>query len=285
MLAAEKQKVTATPERQWKAKLSLGFSCKKGKTILSARKHYGPLVVQRPFYPEGENVCHVYLIHPPGGVVGGDKLNLDIKLDSKSHVLITTPSAGKFYRSGFIKGSQIQKLTVEKESLLEWFPQETIFFNGCNSELETEINLSSGAMFCGWEINCLGRPAAGEKYQQGKIVQKINLYRENRPLFCERNEISGGSELLKSACGFNSSSVFGTMLATQMNKTLCNELQNYWHEKEEKLVSLTLINDVLVVRYLGDSAEQAKKYFSEIWSSIRMQQKNLKTCVPRIWAT
>lgn len=285
MLAVNKLKEHDSVEKQWKAKLTLGFSYKNNKTVLSKRKHYGPLVVQRPFYPEGDDVCHVYLIHPPGGVVGGDKLNLELKLDKQTHVLITTPSAGKFYRSGFLKGSQIQKLKVEKESLLEWFPQETIFFNGCNSELETEINLSSDAMFCGWEINCLGRPAAGEKYQQGKIVQKLSLYRDSRPVFLERNEIEGASDLLSSPCGFNNCSVFGTMLATQIDKNLSDELQNHWHDKKEKNISLTLIKDVLVVRYLGNSAEQAKKYFSDIWSSVRIKQKNLKPCAPRIWST
>jgi len=285
LLVAEKQKNTRSVEREWKAKLSLGFTYKNNKTVLSERKHYGPLVVQRPFYPEGNDLCHVYLIHPPGGVVGGDKLDLNINLEKQTQVLITTPSAGKFYRSGDFKGSQTQKMTVAKESILEWFPQETIFFNGCNSELETEIKLTSDALFCGWEINCLGRPASGEKYQQGKIIQKLSLYRDNKPIFLERNEIEGASELLSSAGGFNDCCVFGTMLATQIDKNLCDELQNHWHEKKEKNVSLTLIKDVLVVRYLGDSAEQAKKYFSEIWSSVRMKQRNLQACAPRIWST
>ena len=58
----------------WKAKLELGFKGREDKTYVSHRKHLGPLVIQKPFYPEGE-VCHVYLIHPPGGIVGGDELN------------------------------------------------------------------------------------------------------------------------------------------------------------------------------------------------------------------
>ena len=284
MLVAEKQMENPLTEREWKAKLSLGFSYKNNKTVLSHRQHYGPLVVQRPFYPESA-VCHVYLIHPPGGVVGGDKLQIEVNLKASTHVLFTTPSAGKFYRSGLLKGSQIQTLYVAEKSLLEWFPQETIFFNGCRSELETEIHLSDDAMFCGWEINCLGRPAADEKYLSGKITQKLKLFRDNKPLFLERNEIEGSSEILASPCGFNQRSVFGTMLATNIDKELCEELQNCWHEKNEKLLSLTLIGDVLVCRYLGDSAEQAKKFFSDIWSSVRMKQKNLKTCAPRIWST
>lgn len=275
---------TALPEREWKARLDLGFVKKNQRSVLAHRKHSGPLVVQRPFYPEGNNVCHVYLIHPPGGVVGGDKLAINVALEEQSRVLITTPSAGKFYRSGNLKGIQLQHLKVADNACLEWFPQETIFFNGCNSELVTEIDLITGADFCGWEINCLGRPASSELFDHGRIVQTIKLQRDQQPVFIERNVIEGGSELLTSACGFNNQPVFGTMLATSMNKTICDALQQQWHEKNQS-VSITLINDILVCRYLGDSAEQAKKIFTEVWASVRQQQSHLKPCAPRIWST
>ena len=62
--------------------------------------HEGPLRVQRPFYPANEQAdeCHVYLLHPPGGFVGNDTLEIEGTLAAGTHVLVTTPSAGKFYR-------------------------------------------------------------------------------------------------------------------------------------------------------------------------------------------
>jgi len=284
LLALKPVETELLATREWKARLDLGFVKKNQRSVLAYRKHYGPLVVQRPFYPEGDNVCHVYLIHPPGGVVGGDKLAINVELQEQSRVLITTPSAGKFYRSGRLKGVQIQQLKVEQQACLEWFPQETIFFNGCNSELITDIDLTSGADFCGWEINCLGRPASSELFEQGRIVQTIKLQREQQPVFIERNVIDGGSELLTSACGFNRKTTFGTMLATSMDEIICDELQSQWHDNNQP-VSITLINDILICRYLGDSAEQAKKIFTEVWASVRKKQSNLKPCAPRIWST
>ena len=182
MLAPKIRTEKVTSVREWKASLALMFAHKNGRTILKSREHYGPLVVQRPFYPEGA-VCHIYLIHPPGGVVGGDKLSIEVRLQEGSHTLITTPSAGKFYRSGDLKGTQSQYLMAEKDSLLEWLPQENIFFDGCRSEIKTDIRLTGNAMFFGWEINCLGRPAAREKFKQGTITQRINMYRDDRPIF------------------------------------------------------------------------------------------------------
>lgn len=284
MSALEKDVAVMTKPREWKAALSLSFSEKNQRTVLSKRQHIGPLVVQRPFYPEGA-VCHVYLIHPPGGVVGGDALKINIELENNSHVLITTPSAGKFYRCGELTGSQSQQLELAEGALLEWFPQENIFFNGCNSVLHTQINLTADAMFCGWEINCLGRPAANEQYRDGRLVQHFRLTRDNKPLFSERNEIKGSDDLLTARCGLHGHSVFANLIATSMDKDTCQQLQDIWHERSAKDVSITLIRDVLVCRYLGDSAEQAKSIFSEIWSVIRMKQKNLTPCKPRIWNT
>ena len=87
-----------TIQQGWIAKLELNFSVSRSKTFLSKRKHIGPLTVQQPFYPE-EGLCHLYLLHPPGGVVGGDQLSIVVKTDSDSGALITTPGATKIYRS------------------------------------------------------------------------------------------------------------------------------------------------------------------------------------------
>ena len=76
----------------WRAELSLGFTAEPvvdgprdgapaaPLTRLTTRAHRGPLVVQRPFYPEGPGVPHVYLLHPPGGIVGGDSLRVEVSV-------------------------------------------------------------------------------------------------------------------------------------------------------------------------------------------------------------
>ncbi|WP_455200705.1 urease accessory protein UreD, partial [Kaarinaea lacus] len=88
----------AIAQKPWKAQLTLGFEKRNHRTVVANRKHVGPLVIQKPFYPEGAP-CHIYLLHPPGGLVGGDQLTLNVDLNKESHVLITTPGAAKFYRS------------------------------------------------------------------------------------------------------------------------------------------------------------------------------------------
>lgn len=114
-------------EKGWLADIALRYELKRGKTCLTEKRHLGPLMVQRPFYPE-QGVAHTYLLHPPGGVVGGDTLSININVQPYAHALLTTPGATKFYRSAGGTASQTQTLTVAQEGFLEWLPQENIFF-------------------------------------------------------------------------------------------------------------------------------------------------------------
>ncbi|HEY3488167.1 MAG TPA: urease accessory protein UreD, partial [Gammaproteobacteria bacterium] len=112
----------------WQARLELGFERRDGKTVVAHRRHNGPLTIQKPFYPERSEICHVYLLHPPGGVAGGDALELEVAVSTGAHALITTPAAGKFYRCNDRTASLRQNLSVQAGSTLEWLPQETIVF-------------------------------------------------------------------------------------------------------------------------------------------------------------
>ncbi|MBM4202088.1 MAG: urease accessory protein UreD, partial [Gammaproteobacteria bacterium] len=141
----------------WNAELELRFAPGHGKTVIAHRRHVGPLLVQRPFYPEGP-VCHVYLLHPPGGVVAGDTLGIDVDAANGSAGLVTTPAAGKFYRSASGLARQSVSLRVADGASLEWLPQETIVYQGARVRSRITIELEAGARFVGWDVVALGRP-------------------------------------------------------------------------------------------------------------------------------
>ena len=92
----------------WHAALELDFTGTAERTWLTRRRHSGPLLVQRPFYPEGNKVCQVVIVHPPGGIAGGDVLEIDISADRHACVQLTTPGAGKWYR-GFGRKARVEE--------------------------------------------------------------------------------------------------------------------------------------------------------------------------------
>src|SRR5438132_12824784 len=133
----------------WKARLSLSFARDGNRSVLAERSHVGPLVVQKPLYPEGDAVCHAIVVHPPGGIAGGDELALDVRCERGSHAVLTTPGAGKWYRSAGPWAKQ--SLAFDVAGTLEWLPRETIVFDGALAAFECAVNLSDGARYIGWE--------------------------------------------------------------------------------------------------------------------------------------
>jgi urease accessory protein len=270
---------TDTP-RGWPASLNLRFAARAGRTVIAERAHRGPLQVQRAFYPEGPELCHVYLLHPPGGLVGGDELAVEVRVETGARALVTTPAAGKVYRSDGRRASQRQRLTVAGGSL-EWLPQETIVFDGARVELETRVDIEDGT-FVGWEILCLGRPAAGERFARGVCRQRVELWRAGKPLCLERACHEGA--VLGARWGLRGAPVTGTLLATPVPDDLA-ELRALVQLPDGDLASATRIGDVLVCRYLGGSAERARAHFARLWAAVRPKLLGRGEVPPRIWLT
>jgi len=267
----------------WLAQLELEFARRHDKTVIASRRHLGPLTIQRPFYPEGE-VCHSYVLHPPGGVVGGDQLELTLHLHTQAHALVTTPASTKFYRSSGATAKLTQQFNLAAESILEYLPQDTILFDACKLNSVTRIHLARHARYAGWEILCQGRPASGEKFDSGDCRQSYEIYREGRPLLIERAHLQGGSAMQSAQWGLAGYSVLGTMLITGANAEMLAAARTIATD-EGSLFSATLIEDVLLCRYLGSQGIEARDCFSRVWHSIRPQWCGRRACRPRIWDT
>ena len=272
-----------TADNGWRARLKLGYETRGGKTVLAENSHSGPLQVQKPLYPEGE-VCHTCILHPPGGVVGGDRLAIELSVSANGHALVTTPGATKFYRSGGEPAIQIQNLDVHG-GLLEWFPQDSIIFPGARARIETNINLKGAAVFIGWEVLCLGLPTKNERFSSGTMHSSIRLYQDGRPLFIDRLGITSEKDL-DSPAGLRGYPVCATLLATGVAKETIEKLRQLLPENSETfLTGMTMQNGLLVCRYLGGSTFEARSIFQSIWTGLRPSLANRDACPPRIWST
>ncbi|MEJ2621909.1 MAG: urease accessory protein UreD [Candidatus Thiodiazotropha sp.] len=264
----------------WHAQLKLGFRKTVKKTILAERFRHGPLSVQRALYPEND-LCHIYLLHPPGGVVGGDSLHIDVDVGPQANALITTPGATKFYRSLGPTADQQQQLNVCGGSL-EWFPQENILFPNAQVALSTEIRLRDEAKFIGWEINCLGRPAIRERFDPGRAELKFTIWRDDQPLLIERMLIED-RQGLDGAAGLRGHPVVATMVATLDGTSLIEAIRQL--DQQPQQIGITHTDGLLMVRYLGDSTERVRSHFKRIWQLLRPNIMNRPACEPRVWNT
>jgi urease accessory protein len=267
----------------WRASLALEFSFENQKTTLSSKIHDGPLVVQKPLYPEGGEVCHAIVVHPPGGIAGGDELALQARTGEGASALLTTPGATKWYRSAGAWARQ--RVSLEVKGTLEWLPQETIVFDGALGETGYEVDLSAGAGIIGWDIVCLGRTGSGERFARGMFRSSIRIRREGRLLWLERARIDGGGRLLDSPAGLGGSPVFGTLFACSLNlnQEFATEMRKM--EPETGRGAVTLLPGILLARYLGDSTEAARRYFIALWRILRPALAGREAIEPRIWST
>lgn len=285
VLPAPRQNRASRRNGGWHARLELEFAKHAARTVIARRRHSGPLTIQKPFYPEASGACHVYLLHPPGGVAGGDSLELDVAVAGGAHALITTPAAGKFYRSDGRQASWRQRFRVLEDSTLEWLPQETIVFDGSRGELCSRVDLGTRARFIGWETVCLGRPAARESFASGCYRQRLEIWREQRPLLIERSLFEGGAGLLSAAWGMQNYAVTATLVALPADERVLNAVRTQVRLDEPGLFAATLMDGVLVGRYLGFQAEHARRAFVTAWRALRPRLLGYTACEPRIWST
>ena len=272
----------------WKAFLSLGYCVEAGRTKLASRNHYGPLVVQKPLYPEGSEVCHTILLHPPGGIAGGDTLEIQINLEPASSVLVTSPGAGKWYRSAGHSAEQRLRFNIAEGGILEWLPQETILFDGAIARMDMDVMLESGAMFIGWEILCLGRSASGERFHTGRLHQTVRIHKDGKPIWGEYGHLRGGDPLLTSPAGLAGCSVTGTMLLA--GKDISPDVLEACRAVEVDAAGgvycgVTVLPNLLVARYLGHKSESARRYFTSLWQMLRPVVAGRPAVLPRIWQT
>ena len=276
----------------WHADLHLRFATANGRSLLRENRHSGPLRVQKALYPEGDAVCQAIVLHPPSGIAGGDQLHIDVRVGPGAHAQLTTPGAGKWYRSGGSDASQTLDFSVADGAVLEWLPQETIVFDGAKSRMETQVQLSDGSRYLGWEILCLGRSASGERFDHGHIALHTRIERNSVPLWLERGRINGHSDgddpMLSSVAGWAGASVGGTLLATLAPGDDVASLLDACRATaptDGAEHALTALPNLLVGRYLGHNSEAARLWFAGLWHILRPALLGRPALPPRIWNT
>ena len=266
----------------WHAELELAYGRFADCTRPVLRRHQGPLRVQKHLYAEGPQVCQHIIVHPPGGIAGGDRLNISAKVGEQAWAQLTSPGAAKWYRAS---GPAYQQLTLQVAAgaTLEWLPQESIVYCGAQAQLETRIELQGDARLCYWDMVALGRPASGERFDSGEFRSRLDIRRDGQLLWHERQRIAGNDGLLDSPIGLGGQPVFATLLIT-------GEIDAELLERCRELPSavrgdLTQLPGLLVARCLADQALHARAWLIALWQQLRPALLGREAVPPRIWNT
>lgn len=266
----------------WHAELELGYGRDGETTRPTLRRHKGPLRVQKHLYGEGPEVCQHIIVHPPGGIAGGDRLDIAATVSANAWAQLTSPGAAKWYRA---KGPAYQRLELKvgAGATLEWLPQETIVYCGAQAELSTCIELEGDARLCYWDIVALGRPASGERFNTGHFQAHLDIHRDGQLLWHERQRIRGDDGLLDSPIGLAGQPVFATLL-------ISGEIDADLLERCRMIPSLvrgdlSQLPGLLVARCLASEALHARAWLIDLWRLLRPVLLGRAAVPPRIWST
>ncbi|AKK24909.1 urease accessory protein ureD (plasmid) [Pandoraea oxalativorans] len=271
---------------RWCAKLDLWFENDRSKTRLIRRRHTGPLAIQQPFYPEADGAAHVYLLHPPGGIAGGDRLSIHCHLASTARTLLTTPGAAKFYRSDENLSEQHVHIDVGAGAICEYLPQETIVFSGAHASMKTKVSLAADSIYIGWDLVSLGRPAAGERFHTGNFRQSVEIVREDVPIWFERLNLSGTRMLTAQPFVLAERPIMGTMVyAGPAIENAAERVRGALGEGACAVFSVSQLERIIVCRYLGARMSEGKSLFRRAWEVLRECAMGKRGVAPRIWST
>ncbi|MEH2227455.1 urease accessory protein UreD [Nostoc sp.] len=267
----------------WHGKLNLVYADRQGATQLIYNHQQAPLKVQRPFYPEGEKVCHSVILHTAGGMVGGDRLSSNIHLQPQTQALITTAAASKIYRSNGLQARQNIEIQVDAGACLEWLPQETILFNDAIYRQDLRVELATGGSWLGWEITRFGRTARGEKFLQGEWRSHTEIWQEGIPLWIDRQYLPGSEETFHSPHGLAGKPIVGSLVwvGGAVSAEIVEKTRNLWDGEGEAGVSR--LQHGLLCRYRGASTSEVRNWFINVWQLLRVSFLNRGNCIPRVW--
>lgn len=269
---------------RWQARLQLEFCRRFDRTLLTGRLHEGPLRIQRPFYPEAD-LPHTYLLHPPGGVVDTDLIDINVKVQAGANALITTPGATKFYRSSGFTASVKQVLQLQPASSLEWFPQDNIYFPGAQVNAVTRIDLHETSTFMGWDITCLGRPSNNETFSHGDLFSRLQINRSGAPILNEFLRINTRTPS-HSTTAMRNYPMQALFIATPCNIDHLQQVRSWLTALNQQYpIAVTLVDDILLVRALGHHSQILQTSLLGVWQYLRPQLLGRPAVFPRIWAT
>ncbi len=289
------------PSGSWTARLELDFNVRPQDAQSMPRtrlgfKHLGPLRIQKALYPEGPSPCHAIIVHPPGGIAGGDRLEVCVNSQSRSHGLVTTPSAAKWYGTDAVHAAS-QLIDIELDGKFEWLPQETIVFNRARVQSDIEVRVSEHGAMIGWDHLIFGRHASGETFEQGCFRQSLKIEIDGRLIWHDRLVLHGDDPLFASPVGLQGHHAFATVWAVlpqaaQWSESVVQSLRDHCSMPavggsayaSDQLVWSVLHPRLLVGRVLANPLN-LKLLLHRAWECLRPQVLARQAVAPRLWAT
>lgn len=273
----------------WHARLALDYRLENGRCVARA-EHEGPLRILQTLYPEGDAIAHNVLVHPPGGLVGGDTLEIAVHAGPGSHALVTTPGAARFYRSAGEPAVQDTRITLDAGSRLEWLPLEAICYSGCIARNLLSMELAPQSELIGWDVSAFGLPASQLPFEKGSLLQHLEL----QDAWLERGRLDAlDHRLMDGPLGLAGHRCLATLFLATGNALTRDRRERALEQANAAIAAQGTAAiagatapgaRVVVVRALAAQVEPALALLKTVRAEWRKALWGLPPTVPRSWA-
>jgi len=243
----------------------------------------------RILFPEtgAEEPLTATVVTTSGGLVGGDRLDIEISAGAQTSSRMMPQAAEKIYRSIGSNTSIHVALHAAEDSWLEWLPQETILFDQSRLRRRTTVRLQSNARALCGEMLVFGRTAMGESMQQGLLRDAWEVYRNERLIWADALQLDEKLDsIFASPGGFGGAraaacAIYAALDAAEQ-EAFARELIAAC-DASELHVAVSRIGEVLVVRWLGQNSRVLRHAYGQFWAAFRHQLTGLPPIMPRLW--
>ena len=258
--------------------LSYEFEREGQRTVLTRSSCTSPWHHFPPSYLDDSGCAYTWLVNPSGGLVGGDHLSVEAQLHARTHVLMTSPSANRVYRSVSEPALQDIRLSVGPEARLEWLPEVTIPFAGSRFRQSIHVDLAPGATVVLWDAMASGRVARQERWVFKSIENEIHIRTHLSGSVVERyrlvpDRLPGSVGLVGSWDYVASLFVIGDAVGADVWKRLDTALAAILEQRPGLVLGAVSSPAApgLAVKLVARSAPDLTDTFEALWAAVRKE--------------
>lgn len=260
--------------------LALDYVRRDDRTILAHSRCCSPWHLFPPIQLDDSACTYTPLVNPSGGLVGGDQLSVRATLSPDAHVLFSTPSANRVYRSLGDTAVQTIDLNVGSGAILEWMPEVTIPFAGSRFRQTIHVTLAPGATVLLWDAMASGRVARGERWDFASVENEIRIVTASGRSMLERYALAPAVHGIGQAAEWDyvgSLYVIGDAVDAGRWKQIDAQLATILDARPGAVLGGVSEPAApgLAVKLVAKSAPDMNETLDELWQAIRLLMWNL----------
>jgi urease accessory protein len=274
--------------------LRLGFSIRKGRSVLHDLYRVAPLLVQQALYwddamPELP-ICSI--ISVGGGLLQGDRYKIDISVGDGAYAHVTSQAANRVHRMDANYASQHQRVRLQSGAYLEYLPDFTIPYRGSRFINQTEIIVAEDATVLYGDMIMTGRKHhdAGERFGFDLFSTAVSVRRpDGQPLFAEKVLIERDDPTMDFAAVMRGFDAFANVLCVTPPATASRIRERFeTHFPVDSARSLSgvcrLPNHAgLMLRVVGVETYDVRVHVRRFWRIVREEARGRTLSEEFLW--